>query len=52
MEQLDNSLNFKVSARSRFQYALPTILSNIFMNVIQMAVRGTYIYAGHSFLWE
>lgn len=33
MESLDNKLNIKVSAASLLKYALPTILSNIFMNV-------------------
>lgn len=33
MEQNENSLNFKVSMASLLKYALPTILSNIFMNI-------------------
>lgn len=33
MEQSDNALNMKISMGSLLKYALPTILSNIFMNV-------------------
>lgn len=33
MEQNDNALNFKVSAATLLKYALPTILSSIFMNI-------------------
>lgn len=33
METLDNSLNIKVSTSSLLKYALPTMLSNVFMNI-------------------
>lgn len=33
MEQNENTLNIKVSMVSLLKYALPTILSNIFMNI-------------------
>lgn len=33
MEELQNILNVKVSTASLLKYAMPTILSNIFMNV-------------------
>ena len=33
MEQNENTLNLKVSMASLLKYALPTILSNIFMNI-------------------
>lgn len=33
MEQRENSLDIKVSSASLLKYALPTILSNIFMNI-------------------
>ncbi len=33
MEQNENTLNIKVSMASLLKYALPTILSNIFMNI-------------------
>lgn len=33
MEQYENNLNFKISSASLLKYALPTILSSIFMNV-------------------
>lgn len=33
MEPNENALNIKVSTESLLKYALPTILSNVFMNV-------------------
>lgn len=39
MEQNDNSLNIKVTTASLLKYALPTILSGIFMNVYGIADR-------------
>lgn len=39
MEQNDNSLNIKVTTASLLNYALPTILSGIFMNVYSIVDR-------------
>lgn len=39
MEQNDNSLNIKVTTASLLKYALPTILSGIFMNVYSIVDR-------------
>lgn len=33
MENSENNLDFKISSGSLLNYALPTMLSNIFMNV-------------------
>lgn len=33
MENSENNLDFKISSGSLLKYALPTMLSNIFMNV-------------------
>ena len=33
MEQYENTLNIRASTASLLKYAMPTILSNIFMNI-------------------